>query len=207
MLTDDGPGARYSATELVAHALRGGADTLQIRDKSSTSDRARILLARGPVALCRAAGRTVIINDRADIARALGADGVHVGPTDVDPITARQVVGPLGLVGATANTLEAALAIPRHTVDYLGVGPVFGTTSKRNPAPTLGLDGLRAITEAVRLPVIAIGAISPANALEVLRAGAAGLAVIAAVARADDPEATTRAFRDVLDTFFAGVHP
>ena len=135
------------------------------------------------------------------MAAAVGARAVHLGRDDLDVVTARRVLGPDGLIGGTANSLAEALWVAATEVDYLGVGPVFGTRSKANPAPPLGLDGFRAIAEAVGKPVIAIGSVTADRVGALLDAGAHGVAVISAVVCQDDPVKATRMFRDQVDAW------
>jgi thiamine-phosphate pyrophosphorylase len=144
---------------------------------------------------------TLVVNDRVDVAAAAGVTAVHLGRDDVDPGTARRLLGPLALIGGTANSLEEALRVAATDVDYLGVGPVFGTRSKANPAPALGVDGFRAIVRAVRKPVIAIGSVTADQVGALLEAGAHGVAVISAVVGQPDPAAATREFRDAIDAW------
>jgi thiamine-phosphate pyrophosphorylase len=133
-----------------------------------------------------------IVDDRADFAVAAGADGVHVGVDDLSVVAARRVVGPSGLVGATARDPEMARSLVAAGADYLGVGPVYISTSKAGLPSPLGLAGLRAVAEAVPVPVVGISGITAARVPDVLAAGAWGVAVIGAVATADDPRAATR---------------
>jgi thiamine-phosphate pyrophosphorylase len=142
------------------------------------------------------AGRGVrlIVNDRVDVAAAAAADGVHLGARDLDPEAARPLLGPCALIGATANDFERARVAMRGPIDYLGVGPVFGTESKQDPAPILGVDGLRRIVAAVEVPVVAIGNITPERVAEVLSTGAHGVAVLSDVSCAADPVARVAAF-------------
>jgi thiamine-phosphate pyrophosphorylase len=126
---------------------------------------------------------------------------VHLGRDDLDVPIARQLLGPDVLIGGTANSLEEARRVAATDVDYLGVGPVFGTGSKANPAPPLGLDGLRAIAHAVDRPVIAIGGITPDRLAAVLDAGAHGVAILSAVVCQADPAAAARECRRAIDAW------
>lgn len=171
---------------LARAAAAGGADVVQLRDK-------RPLATADLLALAAAASRAVggdarlIVNDRVDVALAVGAAGVHLGAEDLPPAVARRILGPEALIGATANSLQRALDRAREPVDYLGVGPVYGTASKARPAPTLGVEGLAAVCAAVSLPVVAIGSILPERVAEVIAAGAHGIAVLSGVAWDPDP--------------------
>jgi thiamine-phosphate pyrophosphorylase len=201
VITDATMQARFSHAELARLAAAGGADTIQFREKRPWTTRTLIEEA---VAMRRAVDGfpvTLVVNDRVDVAAAAGVAAVHLGRDDVDAGTARRLLGPLTLIGGTANSLEEALRVAATDVDYLGVGPVFGTRSKANPAPALGVDGFRAIVRAVRKPVIAIGSITADRVGALLEAGAHGVAVISAVVGQSDPAAATRQFRDAIDAW------
>jgi thiamine-phosphate pyrophosphorylase len=179
------------SVSLAEAALEGGAPTLQARVKLG-SDRRRFDTVAAIADRCRVAGATCIVDDRADFAVAAGADGVHVGADDLSIVAARRVMGPGMLVGATARDTETARRLVAAGADYLGVGPAYLSTTKQGlPAP-LGCGGVRAIVEAVPIPVIAIAGITAARVPEVLAIGAWGVAVIGAVATADDPRVATR---------------
>jgi thiamine-phosphate pyrophosphorylase len=196
VLTDEVLQDRFDHVTLARLALEGGADAIQYREKRPISDRERLRVAEALAGLCARSGATLIIDDRPDVAALVGA-GVHLGPADLPPPRVRPLVK--GLLGATANDLGAALLMGTPDVDYLGCGPVYGTTSKGEaPPPRLGLDGLRAITDTVAQPVLAIGGLTPDRVPEVLAAGAAGIAVLGAVACAEDPGAATAAFAEAL---------
>jgi len=141
----------------------------------------------------------LVIDDRVDVAVAVGAEGLHLGRDDLEAEVARQVLGEVVLIGRTANNLEEALRVARSPVDYLGVGPVFGTRSKADPAPVLGPEGLAEIVEAVDRPVIAIGNITAERVAEVLSTGAHGIAVLSAVVCDSDPASATRRLRQAID--------
>lgn len=171
-------------------ALEAGAPTLQIRLKSGT-DADRYRLASAIAERCRAAGATCLVNDRADLAVAVGADGVHVGADDLPVAAVRRIVGPDLLVGGTAREPDTARALVAAGASYLGVGPTFATTSKTGLPDPIGLDGVAAVVDAVDVPVIAISGISAITVDAVLATGAWGVAVIGAVARAPDPHTAT----------------
>lgn len=196
VLTDERPADGVLAfTDTV---LAAGAPGLQLRTKQR-SDRDWLRLAMAVVARCREAGATCIVNDRADVAVAAGADGVHLGADDLPVAAARAVVGPDLLVGATARDAEQAAAAVADGADYLGVGPVFETTTKAGlPAP-MGLAGLAAVARAVGVPVIGIAGVTAARTPEVLAAGAHGVAVTGAVTRAEDPGAAVRRLLAAID--------
>lgn len=204
VITDTVLQDRLSHVDLARLAAAGGADAVQLREKRPWTTRA---LVEAAVAIRRALEGTpaiLVVDDRVDVAAAAGARAVHLGRDDLDVRTARRLLGPDALIGGTANSLAEALRVAATDVDYLGVGPVFGTRSKANPAPPLGLDGLGAIVAAAGKPVLAVGSVTPGRVAEVLGAGAHGVAVISAVVCAPDPAAATRAFRDAIDAWLAG---
>jgi thiamine-phosphate pyrophosphorylase len=170
-----------SHAEQVLRLSRGGARLVQLREKHLDA-RAFFREAEAALSLARELGVRLIINDRVDIAHALGADGVHLGQDDLPPEAARRVLGERAVIGFSTHNVEQAIAAARLPIDYLAIGPIFPTSSKENPDPTVGLDGLRRVREAVpRLPLVAIGGITVENALETHAAGADSLAVIGAL--------------------------
>ena len=171
-------------------ALEAGAPTLQIRLKTGT-DRDHLRLATTIAERCRDAGATCLVNDRADLALAVGADGVHVGAEDLPVAVVRHLLGPTAVVGGTARDPETARALVTDGATYLGVGPTFVTRSKRGLPEPIGVDGVRAVARAVDVPVIAISGITPDVVDDVLGAGAYGVAVISAVADSPDPHIAT----------------
>ena len=142
--------------------------------------------------MTRAAGVPLIVNDRVEIAAAIGADGVHVGQMDWAIGEVRKLVPREMIVGVSATCCEEALAAERAGADYVGVGPVFPTGSKKDSAPAIGADELGRVCRAIRVPVVAIGGITVSNLQSIVKAGAAGAALIAAVAEAEDMVRATR---------------
>jgi thiamine-phosphate pyrophosphorylase len=194
VITDEILQSRFSHVELAGLACEGGADIVQFRDKRDRDPARRVRTALAIRERIAGRGVRLIVNDHPEVAAASEADGVHLGPEDPTPGEARRVLGPERLIGATANDAAAARAAAREPVDYLGVGPVFGTQSKRDPAPALGLAGLRRIVEQVDRPVIAIGNLRAEQVGEVLAAGAYGVAVLSAVVCDADPAARVAEF-------------
>jgi thiamine-phosphate pyrophosphorylase len=192
---------RFSHVELARLAAAGGADTIQFREKRPWTTRALIEAAGAMRRALDGLPVTLVVDDRIDVAAAAGVPAVHLGRDDVDVRTARRILGQQALIGGTANSIEEALQVAAADVDYLGVGPVFGTRSKVNPAPALGVDGFRAIVAAVPKPVIAIGSITADRVGDLLEAGAHGVAVISAVVCRSDPAAATREFREAVDAW------
>lgn len=169
---------------VVDAAITGGATVVQVRDPLAS---ARELVALTRAVLTVVAGRVpVIVNDSVDVALATGADGVHVGQSDLDPVSVRAIAPDL-MVGLSVSTAAEALAAQALPIDYLGAGPVFATPTKPDAAAAIGVDGLGAICAVSALPVVAIGGLSAQHCADVRRAGAAGLCVVSAVCAADDP--------------------
>ena len=163
----------------IAAAIDGGAGIVQLREKHLDHD-AFLREARRFVALCREKGVISIINDAVDIAAAVGADGVHVGQSDLAAGRAREVLGPDKLIGVSAHSVEEALAAQAAGADYLGVGAAFVTGTKADAAP-ISRDTIRAITATVDIPVVAIGGISRDNITELAGCGLDGVAVVSAL--------------------------
>ena len=177
--------------DVVAAAVRGGVTVVQLRYKDADT---RTLLeeARALKALLDPLNVPLLINDRADVARAVCAAGVHVGQTDLPAAEARRILGPEAIIGLTVKTLDHVREAETLDVDYLGVGPIYPSPTKPDAGQVLGPDGLRAFVEATRLPVVAIGGIGLENAREVYACGVAGVAVVSAITAARDPEAVAQ---------------
>ena len=199
VITDEVLQDRYSHAELAAAAAAGGADVVQYREKRQVATREMIRVAELMNRPCRDRGAKLLIDDRVDIAAAVGATAVHLGRDDLPSEVARQILGPDAIIGGTANSVDEAVRVAMQPVDYLGVGPVFGTTSKGDrAAPMLGLERFSEICRAVDKPVIGIGSITVDRVGEVLDAGAYGVAVLSAVVCQEDPEAACRAFAEEI---------
>lgn len=179
--------------EIVAAAVAGGVTLVQLRNPDLGG---RALLEQALALKARLAGTGVplIVNDRVDVAHAAGADGVHVGQSDLPADAARALLGPDAIIGLSITEPGQLAAVPPG-VDYLGVGPVFATATKGDAAPPLGLGGLRAIAGATALPTVAIGGIDRTNASEVRATGVCGLSVVSAISSAADPRAAAEALR------------
>jgi thiamine-phosphate pyrophosphorylase len=175
--------------------LDGGARLIQLRDKVSPS-REFLALADVAVARARAAGATVIVNDRADIAAMAKADGVHVGQADLDVEQTRRVVGAAAIVGLSTHDDAQIAAALQTTASYIAVGPIYGTSTKDTGYGARGLELVRTAARGGR-PVVAIGGITLERAAEVIAAGAASVAVISDLLR-QDPAMRVRQFRDRL---------
>lgn len=192
VVTDPDCGAGRTVVDVVRAALRGGAPAIQLRMKDAPA-REMAELARALRAETRAAGALLFVNDRVDVALAAGADGAHVGQDDLPVAAARALAPPGFLLGVSAETAVLACAAEADGADYVGVGPVYATGSKAGAGDAVGTERIAQVVAAVRIPVVGIGGITIANAPPVVRAGAAGVAVISAVMRAPDPHAAVRA--------------
>lgn len=188
-----------SHAEQVALLIEGGAAFVQLREKH-LSPREFYREAEEALKVARERGAKLIINDRADIALALGADGVHLGQDDMPPGAARALLGEAAVVGFSTHGVEQAIAAARLPVDYVAVGPIFETRSKEKPDPQVGLEGLRRVREAVgpSVKLVAIGGVTRELAPSVLAAGADSVAVISALLRPGDPAEITRLTHDFL---------
>ncbi len=176
-------------------AVAGGAGAIQLRLKDAPDER---LLAEGRAmaAVCREGGALFIVNDRPDIARILGADGVHVGSGDAHPADARRLL-PAAVVGVSVADADEARAAEAAGADYVAVGPVFATPVKAGLAP-VGLEAVSRVRRAVAIPVVAIGGIGPGNAAAAVAAGADSVAVISAVFRTPDPRGAAAALLSIV---------
>lgn len=200
VLTDTSMQERFSHLELTSMALAGGADTIQFRSKSG-STRELIEIAGQMKELCSKSGVPLIINDRVDIAMAVNADGVHLGQDDFPITLARKMLGPDAIIGGSAGTLAEAEKCLAEGADYIGSGPVYGTSSKLDAGPATGIDNIIMLAGKINLPIIAIGGVTACDLNELLAAGAYGVAVISVVCLSDDPEEATRGLRAGLDDY------
>ncbi|HEX6719028.1 MAG TPA: thiamine phosphate synthase [Pyrinomonadaceae bacterium] len=183
-----------SHAEQVTFLSEGGASLVQLREKQMPALEF-FEEATKAVTVARGCGVQLIINDRVDIALATGAAGVHLGQDDMPPDAARKLLGPDAVVGYSTHNIEQALRASKLPIDYLAIGPIFQTMTKTDTSPVLGLDGLRAVRQAIgRLQLVAIGGITHANARAVIEAGADSVAVISALLsnRNGIPDATQR---------------
>jgi len=192
VITDAGLAAPRSVVDIVEQALAAGAPAVQLRNKGES---ARALLEIGRVLRVSTlkAGALLFVNDRVDVALALGADGVHLGPDDVPVAAARAVVGPGFLIGYSTDDPEEARRAVLEGADYLGCGTVYPTSTKEDAGHSIGLECLRRVVDAVPVPVVGIGGIDAARVADVGRTGAAGVAVVGAVMGAADIRGTVRA--------------
>ena len=185
VLTDQQWSRGRDIVTVATAALNGGATIIQLRDKTAST---RVLIEEGQTlrALTRERGVLLIINDRVDVALAVEADGAHVGQEDMPATVARQLLGPERILGVSAANIEEAGAAVAAGADYLGIGPIFPSLGKADAGPTTGLHLLTELAARYPTPLVAIGGITAENATEVMRAGAAGVAVITAVVYAEN---------------------
>jgi thiamine-phosphate pyrophosphorylase len=199
VITDEALVRPRALSDVVREALAAGAPTIQLRLKGASA-RELLEAARTLIPIVRSAGGLFIVNDRLDVALAGGADGVHLGPDDPPVTDARAVAAEtLGtaaegfILGCSLDTPDAAAGAEAEGADYLGVGAVYATANKSDAGDVIGLEGLQRVVEAVSIPVVAIGGITPERASAVAETGACGTAVIGAVMGSPEPAKAVRA--------------
>jgi thiamine-phosphate diphosphorylase len=196
LLADAGLAPSAELVQIVAAALRGGVTAVQLRAKTATTLEL-LELARNLNALCREANVPFIVNDRVDVALAAEADGAHVGhigEEDLSPNDARHLLGPTAIVGVSVATPQEARMATSQGASYVSAGPMFATSTKADAGPAAGEALLRSVRPATGLPLVVIGGITPQRSAALFAAGADGVCVGAAIVRAADPEAMSRAF-------------
>ena len=198
LVTDRGLARGRSTLDIISAAVDGGATVVQLREKDCAT-RDFIEQALTIKDFLKARGVPLIINDRVDVAQAVGADGVHLGQTDMPLEMAKRILGNSMIIGISAESLQDAIEAEKGGADYLGVSPIYATPTKTDTAPPLGLEGLRAIYKAVGLPLVGIGGLNKDNSADVIRNGAAGVAVVSAIVAADDPEAAARELKYLIE--------
>ena len=199
VITDEALVRPRALPDVVREALAAGAPTIQLRLKGASA-RELLVAALTLIPIVRSAGGLFIVNDRLDVALAGGADGVHLGPDDPPVSDARAVAAEtLGaaadgfILGCSVDTADAAARAEAEGADYLGVGAVYATANKSDAEDVIGLEGLQRVVEAVSIPVVAIGGITPERANAVAETGACGAAVIGAVMGSPEPAEAVRA--------------
>jgi thiamine-phosphate pyrophosphorylase len=197
VITDEAVGGGLSHREIAQRAIAGGADVIQLRDKTCGS---RELLRIGCVIreITGKTGTLFMVNDRLDVALACGADGVHLGQDDLRTDVARQLTPPGFIIGKSVGNREEAVLAEREGADYLALSPVFPTASKNDAGSGHGLEVLQEIRQNVAIPVIAIGGINRGNVHNVITAGADGIAVISAVVGSPDITAAARELKEMV---------
>lgn len=199
LIADTGLLDRVALAACVARALDGGVSAVQLRDKRGTG---REMYATGEVLrhLTARAGARFFCNDRVDVALALGADGVHLGPDDVPLAAVRACVPPSLALGYSAGTPDEARAAESAGAAYCGVGAAYATTTKSDAGAPIGPAGIAAVRAACALPLVAIGGVTAARVPELVAAGADGVAVAGAILLAADPQAAARELREALES-------
>jgi thiamine-phosphate diphosphorylase len=195
LITDARAGNVERLVEICDAALEGGMSAVQLRAKG-WSDRQLYQAGRALRPRCNDAGALLIVNDRVDIALAVGADGVHLGVDDLPVAAARAILGPDAIIGYSPETDADRRAAEGAGIDYLGVGPVYGTATKSDAGAAIGINGLRQVVGTTTLPVVGIGGIDLARAAEVVATGAVGVAIVGAVFLADDPRQAAEHLRE-----------
>lgn len=184
---------------LAQAAIRGGADVVQLRDKAASAERLT-REAEQLLAITRPSGIPLIINDRPDVARTVGAEGVHLGQDDLPLQDARILLGPGRMIGKSTHSLAQAVAAMQEGADYIGIGPVYPTPTK----PAYGSIGLELVTQVAAcatVPFVCIGGIDVARVVEVLQAGGRCIAVVRAICGAADPEQAARLLKQTVSQF------
>lgn len=197
LVTDRGLSQGCPLEEVILQAVQGGVSIVQLREKEASTrffveeaQRIKELLAPFKVPL--------IINDRVDVALAVGADGVHIGQNDMPYPLARRLLGPRAIIGLSVETMAQVLEAEAYDADYLGVSPIFPTPTKTDTIGAWGLEGLAEVRRASRHRLVAIGGLNVSNAADVIRAGADGIAVVSAICAAPDPRRAAEELKRVI---------
>lgn len=188
-----------SLEEVVSEAVAGGVTMVQLREKGASTNEF-VALASRLMKVCRAAQVPLIINDRIDVALAVGADGVHIGQSDMPYEAARRLVGPDKIVGLSVENFEQLAEANKLDVDYVGISPVYGTPTKTDTATPFGLEGLRRAVAMSAHPTVAIGGMNSATIPEVVAAGVDGVAVVSAICSARSPRAASHELNEIIES-------
>jgi thiamine-phosphate pyrophosphorylase len=191
LVTDRACCGTRGVEEVVLAAVAGGATLVQLRDKNVDA-RPMLALGRRLLEILRPAGIGLIVNDRIDVARALDADGVHIGQQDIPYAEARRQLGPAKIIGVSVGSEAEAREAANCDADYVGVGPVFATATKPDAGVALGPDETARLARLTRHRAVAIGGIDATNAATLYAAGLEGVAVVSAICSAPDPGAAAR---------------
>lgn len=191
----------------LAQRIASSVTLVQLRDKHG-STRTLVEEARELTVVLAPLDIPLIINDRVDVALAAEADGVHIGRDDMSPADARLLLGRTAIIGLSIKTVEQAKAAPLEHLDYVAIGGVYGTTSKEDAKAPIGIEGLRAVVQAIRarnpkFPICAIAGINESNAADVIAAGCDGVSVISTLSLASDPTVAAANLRAVVDAALA----
>ncbi|MDY6793475.1 MAG: thiamine phosphate synthase [Thermodesulfobacteriota bacterium] len=197
LVTDRGLSRGRSTLEIVKAGVAGGVTCVQLREKNC-STLEYIHEALSIKQYLKKHNIPLIINDRVDVAQAIGADGVHLGQTDMPLTMARDILQGSMIIGISAESVEDAILAEKGSADYIGVSPIFSTPTKTDTAPPLGLEGLKEISLAVKIPKVAIGGLNRKNAGQVIINGASGIAVVSAIVSAADPRKAAEELSDII---------
>lgn len=197
LVTDEDVAGGRSLLEIIGQAINGGVTMIQLREKTRSS-RGFYQFAMEVMKRYGNTGVPIIINDRLDIAQAVDAHGVHVGQSDMPAEIAREILGPKKIIGLSVETIEQARDANNLDVDYIGISPVFHTPTKKDIKTPLGLDGIQEITSFSRHQIVGIGGINERNAIEVMKAGANGIAVVSAIIGQEDPTLASESLLKIL---------
>ena len=197
LVTDSGMTGRDHLVEWVMKAVDGGVTMVQYREKTASTAQ-MIREATEIRKLLHTKGIPLIVNDRLDVALAAGADGVHLGQHDMNPATARKLMGPDALIGYSVETWQQAQEAERLDVDYFGVSPIFATPTKTDTGRPWGIKGLRELRASTRKPLVAIGGMNRETIAAALRAGADGVAVVSSICASEHPTKSARELMEII---------
>jgi thiamine-phosphate pyrophosphorylase len=184
--------------DTIEKAIAGGVSIIQIREKSLGS-RPFLEKASRLMQIAKSAGVPVLINDRVDIALAVGADGVHIGQNDLPLEIVRRIIGQGAVIGVSVSSVEEAHLAENGGADYIAVSPVWGTPTKPDTPEAVGLGGTAKIARSVSIPCVGIGGINANNAADVIKTGCAGVAVVSAIMASEFPEKSAKELRRIID--------
>ena len=199
LVTDQASAGTRTLSDVVAAAVQGGVTCVQLREKQLNT-RDFVAQAMAMKVLLAPFNIPLVINDRIDVALACGAQGVHLGQSDMPVVQARKLLPPDMFIGWSVESMADVVRSALLPVDYLGVSPIYATPTKTDTQTPWGLAGLRTIRCATTLPLVAIGGMNAGNARDVLSAGADALAVVSAICAAPDPCAAAAGFRKIMDS-------
>lgn len=195
---------RKSVLEILKEVIQGGADAVQLREKS-LPDNKLIPIAEKFKEITSRAKTLFILNDRADIANMVDADGLHIGQSDIDVPTARELIGKNKILGVSTHNISQAKKAQHEGATYISAGPIFYTTTK-DYEPPVGLDYLRQVKREIKIPFVAIGAINLQNINDVLDAGATCIAICSAIICSNNITETVRTFKTLLTTYHRTIY-
>lgn len=197
LVTDRDLSLGRSLEWVVEQAAEGGVTLVQLREKNMET-REFIKEAQRIHKVLKPYNIPLLINDRVDVALAIGAEGVHLGQSDMPYLMAREILGDQAIIGLSVESLEQAKEANQFDVDYIAISPVYTTPTKKELTQELGLDGVEQITAISRHPAVGIGSIKTHNAEKVIRAGADGIAVVSGICSAEDPEKASAELRSMV---------